>query len=118
MLRNYLLPILIAVVPLQASAALGMEMQMQLNKNLYSIAEDQNFSLPCHQTAEISSNESQQSMLDVNNICHACALCMALGLEFNVNTVVIPEFFSRNLFELQKNTASPFLAALNKPPIS
>lgn len=114
MLKRLLLISLIAIVPVQAWAALDMSMKHQINGNGVEV---QAVSHPCHQETNLESSDNPgHSSHTENGECNSCALCMAFG--FTPSQILISSTaFTQIYTSGQINFVSHDTSALKKPPI-
>jgi len=112
--------VFILLVPMQAMAALTMDLKMQAfaTTEMPQVQAEVSSNHPCHQ--EVSAIEAQESDgVSVNNQsnCNACALCMAFGLPSDSSLLVTVDHLTQSVNQYTQTFLSADLFGSIKPPI-
>jgi len=110
----------ILLVPMQAMAALTMDLKMQkfTKIELPLVHAEASSNHPCHQ--ELSANGAQQSdgiSAESQSNCNACALCMAFGLPVDSRLLVTADHLTQSVNQYAQTFLSAYLSGSIKPPI-
>jgi hypothetical protein len=116
MLRNYLLILLVVLLPIRSFAAEIMGFSMAQSTYSKEMIADGNFS-HCDMMQTSSTNPNTQSEQHDNPTCNDCSLCMAFAFTvptqfMNINQLSY-QFLQREVLLID----SAFLAGPQKPPI-
>lgn len=114
--------LLILLVPMQAMAALTMDLQLQgshpATVSVSNGTADPLNNHPCHQeVAAALPDESTPSTALEQGGCHSCTLCMAFGLTPASLLLVTADHLSQSVLHLTKVLISAELIRSSKPPI-
>jgi hypothetical protein len=120
MVKKLIHILFILLVPMQAMAALTMDLKMQAfaATEMPLVQVDASSNHPCHQ--EVSAIEAQESDgVSVNNQsnCNACALCMAFGIGADHRLLVTADHLSQSVNQFTQSFLSADLSGFIKPPI-
>lgn len=106
----------VLLVPMQAMAALTMNLQMQALQSTASGSSQAAVHHPCH--SEVSSMSTAEEAAAVNpSGCYSCALCMAFGLHFDSFILVTADHLTQSVPQFTQALVSADLTNLSKPPI-
>ena len=120
MLRKLFLSILIALLPFQSWAVLGMGLQHQMgNTQVAHTTEEAKSSIhPCHQESLANTTGNLVDSSHAENAgCNSCTLCMAFGLPFSLSSDLSVGDFGQRFLVRQRTFQSQDPATLSKPPI-
>ena len=120
MLRNLIHIVFILLVPMQAMAALTIDLKMQQFAMIESplVQAEAPSNHACHQEVSASSaHESDGVSIDNQSNCNACALCMAFGLPGNSRLLVTADHLTQSVNQYAQTFLSADLTGSIKPPI-
>ena len=120
MVKKLIHILFILLVPMQAMAALTMDLKMQqfATTEMPLVQTEASSNHPCHQ--EASASDAQESDgVSVNNQgnCNACALCMAFGIGADHRLLVTADHLSQSVNQFTQSFLSADLSGSIKPPI-
>jgi hypothetical protein len=120
MAKQFLSLLLILLVPMQAMAALSMDLQMQQAPSiaLESVHANASVNHACHQ--EVSAAEARESdgaAVDNQRNCNACPLCMAFGLTDDAILLITADHLTQSVTHVTQTLVSADLSGFIKPPI-
>jgi len=110
----------ILLVPMQAMAALTMDLKMHQfgMTELPLVHAEAPSNHPCHQEASaIAVAESVGVSVGDQSNCNACALCMAFGLPGDSRLLVTADHLSQSVKQYAQTFLSADLSGSIKPPI-
>jgi hypothetical protein len=110
----------ILLVPMQAMAALTMDLKMQkfTKMELPLVQTEALSNHPCHQEASaIGAQESDGISAESQCNCNACALCMAFGLPGDSFLLVTADHLTQSVNQFTQTFLSADLSGSSKPPI-
>ena len=115
MVKQLVLTLLVAILPIQSWAVVDMSLQKEaLHFGSTSIASRDSHH-PCHQ--EVALNSDDQGTESNQTSCYACSLCMAFGATLITNPILRFESPTQSLFTNLQGFSSEDLVLGNKPPI-
>jgi hypothetical protein len=120
MLRKLFLSSLIALMPIQSWAVVGMGFQHQLGNTqvVHTSEEVKSSAHPCHQESLANTSGDLGALSHAENTgCNSCTLCMAFGLPFSISSDLSLGDFGQRFVVSLETYQSQDLAALSKPPI-
>jgi hypothetical protein len=108
----------VLLVPMQAMAALTMNLQMQALQSTASASPQAAVHHPCHAEVSSMSAAAPEEAAAVNpSGCYSCALCMAFGLNFDSFILVTADHLTQSVPQFTQALVSADLTSLSKPPI-
>ncbi len=110
----------VLLVPMQAMAALTMDLKMPQHAmtELPLVQAEPSSSHPCHQeVSAIGVQESDGISAESQSNCNACALCMAFGLPVDSRLLVTVDHLSQSVNQYIQTFSSANLTGSIKPPI-
>ena len=120
MFKKWIAIVFVLLVPMQAMAALAMDLQMQGKPALASASEGAQASShhPCHPAAGAAMDAASEEAATANQgSCQSCPLCMAFGLSFDSFMLVTADHLTQNVSQFTQTLVSVDLSSLSKPPI-
>ncbi len=115
MVKQLLLSLLIAVLPIQSWAVVDMSLQKEaLQFGSGSISSKYSHH-PCHQEAALNADDQNTESNQAS--CYSCSLCMAFGATLITNPFLRFESPTQSLFTDLQRFSSEDLVLGNKPPI-
>ena len=120
MVKKLIHIVFILLVPMQAMAALTMDLKMQkfTKMELRLVHAEASSNHPCHQeVSAISAQESDGVSVENQVNCNACALCMAFGLPGDSRLLVTADHLSQSVNQYAQTFLSADLSGSSKPPI-
>jgi hypothetical protein len=120
MVKKLIHILFILLVPMQAMAALTMDLKMQqfTKIELPLVQTEASSNHPCHQeVSAMGAQESDGISADNQSNCNACALCMAFGLAGERRLLVTADHLSQSVNQFTQTLHSADLSGLIKPPI-
>ena len=120
MVKRLISLLLVLLVPMQAMAALSMDLQMQQSPSiaLESVQANASVNHACHQ--EVSAAEALESdaaALDKQRNCNACPLCMAFGITGDAILLITADHLTQSVNQYTQTFLSVDLSGSIKPPI-
>jgi hypothetical protein len=120
MLKKLIGFVFVLLVPMQAMAALAMDLQMQAKPALASAAVGAQTSShhPCHPEAGATMDAASDEAATANQgSCQSCPLCMAFGLSFDSFILVTDDHLTQSVPQFTQTLVSADLSSPSKPPI-
>jgi hypothetical protein len=120
MVKKLIHILFILLVPMQAMAALTMDLKMQQFATiaLPSVQAEASSNHPCHQEVSvIEVRESDGISAESQSNCNACALCMAFGLPSDSSLLVTADHLTQSVNQYAQTFLSADLSGSIKPPI-
>lgn len=120
MVKKFTSIVLILLVPMQAMAALTMDLQMQKAPSVVfsSAVAEAPVNHACHQDLSASSTDVPDEAAAGNQDgCQSCALCMAFGLAAKPLFLVTADHLTQSGGHFTQTFISADLTGLTKPPI-
>jgi len=120
MVKKLIHIVFILLVPMQAMAALTMDLKMQAvaKMELPLVQTEASSNHPCHQEASvIEVQESDGIYAESQSNCNACALCMAFGLPSDSSLLVTADHLTQSVNQFTQTFLSADLSGSIKPPI-
>jgi len=120
MVKKLIHIVFILLVPMQAMAALTMDLKMQkfTKMELPLVHAEASSNHPCHQEASaIAAQESDGVSVENQVNCNACALCMAFGLPVDSHLLVTADHLTQSVNQYAQTFLSADLSGFIKPPI-
>ncbi len=115
MVKQLLLTLLVAILPIQSWAVVDMSLQKEaLQFGSASISSKESHH-PCHQ--EVVLNSDDQNTEGNHASCYACSLCMAFGATLITDPILRFESPAQSLFSDLQRFSSEDLVLGIKPPI-
>lgn len=120
MVKRLISLVLVLLVPMQAMAALSMDLQMHQmpSSALESAHTKASVNHACHQ--EVSATGTQESgaaAVDHQRNCNACPLCMAFGLTGDAILLITADHLTQSVTHITHVLVSVDPTRLIKPPI-
>ena len=120
MVKRLISLLLVLLVPMQAMAALSMDLQMHQmpSSALESAHTKASVNHACHQ--EVSATGTQESgaaAVDHQRNCNACPLCMAFGLTGDAILLITTDHLTQSVTHITHVLVSADPTRLIKPPI-
>jgi hypothetical protein len=118
MFKKLIAIVFVLLVPMQAMAALIMNLQMQALQSAASASHQAALHHPCH--SEVSSMlaaAAEEAAAANPNGCYSCALCMAFGLHFDSFILVTADHLTQSVPQFTQALVSADLTSLSKPLI-
>jgi uncharacterized Fe-S center protein len=112
--------VFILLVPMQAMAALTMDLKMQQHAKieLPLVQTEASSNHPCHQeVSAIGVQESDGISAENQSNCNACALCMAFGLSGDSSLLITADHLTQSVNQYAKTFFSADPSGSIKPPI-
>lgn len=110
----------VLLVPMQAMAALAMDLKIQALQSSASpsLGAQASSHQPCHPEAGAAMNAVSDGVAAANQgSCQSCVLCMAFGLAFDSVFLVTADHLTQGVSQLTQTFVSADLTGLIKPPI-
>ncbi len=120
MAKRFLSLLLILLVPMQAMAALSMDLQIQQapSSALESVHANASVNHACHQEVSATgTQESEATAVDNQRNCNACPLCMAFGLTGDATLLVTADHLTQSVNQYAQTFLSVDPSGSIKPPI-
>jgi hypothetical protein len=120
MVKKLIHIVFILLVPMQAMAALTMDLKMQqfTKIELPLVQTEASSNHPCHQeVSAIATQESDGVSVENQVNCNACALCMAFGLPVDSRLLVTADHLTQSVNHYAQTFFSADLSGSIKPPI-
>ena len=120
MVKKLIHIVFILLVPMQAMAALTMDLKMQqfTKIELPLVQTEASSNHPCHQeVSAIAAQESDGVSVENQVNCNACALCMAFGLPVDSRLLVTADHLTQSVNQFTQTLHSADLSGSIKPPI-
>jgi hypothetical protein len=120
MVKKLIHILFILLVPMQAMAALTMDLKMHEfgMTELPLVHAEASSNHPCHQEASaIGAQETNGVSAESPSNCNACALCMAFGLPGDSRLLVTADHLSQSVKQYAQTFLSADLSGSIKPPI-
>lgn len=120
MFRKLIAFAFVVLVPMQAMAALAMDLRMQAMPSIAtsSAAAESSTHYACHSEAVVSVDALPDAAAALNQgSCQSCVLCMAFGLTFDTFILVTADHLTQSLTQFTQSLVSAELTSLIKPPI-
>jgi hypothetical protein len=120
MVKKLISLLLILLVPMQAMAALSMDLQMQQAPAIALESAHANASVnhACHQEVSATGTlESDGAAVDNQRNCNACPLCMAFGLTGDAILLITADHLTQSVTHFTQTLVSVDLSGSIKPPI-
>ena len=120
MVKRLISLLLVLLVPMQAMAALSMDLQMH---QMPSIAPESPHTIAsvnhaCHQEVSAAgTQESEATTVDSQRNCNACPLCMAFGITDDSFLLVTADHLTQSVTHITHVLVSADPTRLIKPPI-
>jgi hypothetical protein len=120
MVKRLISLVLFLLVPMQAMAALSMDLQMH---QMPSIAPESPHTIAsvnhaCHQEVSAAgTQESEATTVDSQRNCNACPLCMAFGLTGDAILLITADHLTQSVTHITHVLVSTDPTRLIKPPI-
>ena len=115
MVKQLLLTLLVAILPIQSWAVVDMSLQKEALQFGNTVISSQDAHHPCHQ--EVVLNADDQNAESNQASCYACSLCMAFGATLITNPILRFESPTQSLFtDLQRFSCEDLVLGI-KPPI-
>ena len=115
MLRQSVLILLIAILPIQSWAVVDMSLQKEALQFGSPSISSQDSHHPCHQEATLNADDQDTESSQAS--CHACSLCMAFGATLITNPIMRFESPTQSLFTDLPRLIGEVPTLGNKPPI-
>jgi hypothetical protein len=120
MVKKLISLLLVLLVPMQAMAALSMDLQMQQAPAIALESAHANASVnhACHQEVSATGTlESDGAAVDNQRNCNACPLCMAFGLTGDAILLITADHLTQSVTHFTQTLVSVDLTGSIKPPI-
>lgn len=120
MLKKLIHVVFILLVPMQAMAALTMDLKMPQHTmiELPLVQAESLSNHACHQeVSAIAAQEPDGISADNQSNCNACALCMAFGLPVDSRLLVTADHLTQSVNQFTQTLHSADLFGSIKPPI-
>ena len=120
MFRKLIAIVFVVLVPMQAMAALAMDLRIQAMPSIAtsSAGAESSIHYSCHSEAVVTVDDLPDAAAAVNQgSCQSCALCMAFGLSFDAFILVTADHLTQSLTQFTQSLISAELTSLIKPPI-
>jgi len=120
MVKKLIHIVFILLVPMQAMAALTMDLKMQAfaKTELPLVHAEASSNHPCHQeVGAIVAQESDGISAESQSNCNACALCMAFGLAGDRRLLITADHLTQSVNRYAQTFLSADLSGFIKPPI-
>jgi hypothetical protein len=120
MVKKLISLLLVLLVPMQAMAALSMDLQMQQAPAIALESAHANASVnhACHQEVSATGTlESDGAAVDNQRNCNACPLCMAFGLTGDAILLITADHLTQSVTHFTQTLVSVDLSGSIKPPI-
>jgi len=120
MVKKLIHIVFIFLVPVQAMAALAMDLKMQQFATiaLPSVQAEASSNHPCHQeVSAIAVAESDGISAESQSNCNACALCMAFGITGDTFLLITADHLTQSVNQYAQTFVSADLFGFIKPPI-
>ena len=120
MVKRLISLLLALLVPMQAMAALSMDLQMQQASSieLESVQAKASVNHACHQEVSAAGAvESDGVPVDNQRNCNACPLCMAFGLTGDAILLITADHLTQSVTHFTQTLVSADLSGFIKPPI-
>ncbi len=120
MVKKLIHILFILLVPMQAMAALTMDLKMPQHAmtELPLMQAEASSNHPCHQeVSAMAEQESDSISADNQSNCNACALCMAFGISGDQRLLVTADHLTQSVKQYAQTFLSAELSGSIKPPI-
>jgi hypothetical protein len=120
MVKKLISLLLVLLVPMQAMAALSMDLQMQQAPAIALESAHANASVnhACHQEVSATGTlESDGAAVDNQRNCNACPLCMAFGLTGDAILLITADHLTQSVTHFTQTLVSVDLSGSIRPPI-
>lgn len=120
MVKSLISLLLVLLVPMQAMASLGMDLQMQQMPSIAPESVHANASVnhACHlEVSATGTLESDGATFDNQRNCNACPLCMAFGLTGDAILLITADHLTQSVTHITHALVSADPTGLIKPPI-
>jgi uncharacterized Fe-S center protein len=120
MVKKLIHIVFILLVPMQAMAALTMDLKMQQHAmiELPLVQAEASSNHACHQeVSAIAAAESDGVSVDNQSNCNACALCMAFGITGDAPLLITADHLTQSVNHYAQTFFSADLFGSIKPPI-
>ena len=120
MVKRLISLLLVLLVPMQAMAALSMDLQMQQVPSvaMESAPTKAPLNHACHQEVSATgTHESGAAAVDNQRNCNACPLCMAFGLTGDAILLITADHLTQSVTHFTQTLVSVDLSGSIKPPI-
>ncbi len=120
MVKKLIHILFILLVPMQAMAALTMDLKMQqfTKTELPLVHAEASSNHPCHQeVSAIGAQDPDGIFADNQSNCNACSLCMAFGLAGDHRLLVTADHLTQSVNQYIQTFFSADLFGSIKPPI-
>jgi hypothetical protein len=120
MVKKLISLLLVLLVPMQAMAALSMDLQMQQAPAIALESAHANATVThaCHQEVSATGTlESDGAAADNQRNCNACPLCMAFGLTGDAILLITADHLTQSVPHFTQTLVSVDLSGSIKPPI-
>ncbi len=120
MVKKLIHILFILLVPMQAMAALTMDLKIRQfgMTELPLVHAEASSNHPCHQEASaVALAESDGISADNQSNCNACALCIAFGLPGDSRLLVTADHLTQSVNQFTESFLSADLSGSIKPPI-
>lgn len=120
MVKKLIHILFILLVPMQAMAALTMDLKMPQHPmtELPLMQAEASSNHPCHQeVSAVGAQESDGISAESSSNCIACALCMAFGLAGDHRLLVTADHLTQSVNQYAQTFFSADLSGSIKPPI-
>ena len=120
MVKRLISLLLVLLVPMQAMAALSMDLQMQQAPAiaLESVPAKASLNHACHQEVSATgTQESEVTTVDSQRNCNSCPLCMAFGITDDTFLLVTADHLTQSVTHITHILVSVDPTRLIKPPI-
>ena len=119
MVKRLISLVLVLLVPMQAMAALSMDLQMH---QMPSIAPESPHTIAsvnhaCHQEVSATGTQESGAAVDSQRNCNACPLCMAFGLTGDAILLITADHLTQSVNQYIQTFLSAELSGSIKPPI-
>ena len=120
MVKKLISLLLVLLVPMQAMAALSMDLQMHQTPAIALESAHANAAVnhACHQEVSTAGTlESDGAAVDNQRNCNACPLCMAFGLTGDAILLITADHLTQSVPHFTQTLVSVDLSGSIKPPI-
>jgi len=120
MIKKLIVIFFVVLVPMQAMAALAMDLQIQAMPSVApsSVGAQAPIHHPCHPEAGAAIDAVADATGEANQgSCQSCVLCMAFGLTFDSFNLVAADHLTQSVAQFTQTLVSADLTSLSKPPI-
>ena len=119
MVKRLISLVLVLLVPMQAMAALSMDLQMhQMPSSALELAHTKaSLNHACHQEVSAAGTQEPDAAVDHQRNCNACPLCMAFGLTGDAILLITADHLTQSVTHITHVFVSADPTRLIKPPI-